>query len=130
VPFDELNGNIQGFSIGLEFAINPLAVNRNRTTFHEIGHIVLGHTLSSQHAEYRQHRGIKEFEAEATSYITMHELGHLDEESAMHSRGYIQGWLEGEKPSDESIRSALKATDAILRAGRLAVGSEVELGDA
>ncbi len=71
VPFESLSGNTQGYSIGLEYAINPLAVNRNRTTFHEIGHIVLGHTLPSQHADYLNHRGVKEFEAEATSYLTM-----------------------------------------------------------
>lgn len=118
VPFESLSGNTQGYSIGLEYATNPLAVNRNRTTFHELGHIVLGHTLPSQHADYLNHRGVKEFEAEATSYLTMHELGQLDEASATHSRGYIQGWLLGEKPSDESIRSVFKATDAILRAGR------------
>lgn len=121
VSFESLSGNTQGYSFGLEYAINPIAVNRNRTTFHEIGHIVLGHTLPSQHADYLSHRGAKEFEAEATSYLTLHELGQADEATTTHSRGYIQGWLEGEKPSDESIRSVFKATDAILRAGRSVV---------
>jgi antirestriction protein ArdC len=129
VPFDELNGNIQGYSIGLDFAINPLAERRNHTLFHELGHIVLGHTMPSQRAEYLSHRGIKEFEAEATSYLVAHELGQLDEASASHSRAYIQHWLDGEKPSDESIRSVFKATDAILRAGRLAARNEAQIGD-
>jgi len=29
VPFDNTNGNLQGWSQGAEFALNPLAVNRN-----------------------------------------------------------------------------------------------------
>jgi hypothetical protein len=44
IPFDSTNGNLQGYSRGLEFAINPLAVNKNKTRFHELAHIVLGHT--------------------------------------------------------------------------------------
>lgn len=40
--FDHLDGNTQGYSIGREFAINPVAVDPTRTTFHELGHIVLG----------------------------------------------------------------------------------------
>jgi hypothetical protein len=31
--------------------------------FHDIGHIVLGHTLASSHVEYATHRGLVEFEA-------------------------------------------------------------------
>ena len=34
-PFDNPNGNLQGWSHGLEFAINPIAVNRTKTTFHK-----------------------------------------------------------------------------------------------
>src|SRR5690349_15385683 len=44
VPFDELNGNVMGYSVGLQYAINPLNPNPRRTRFHEFGHIVLGHT--------------------------------------------------------------------------------------
>lgn len=123
VPFDELNGNIMGYSVGLQYAINPLNPSPRHTRFHEFGHIVLGHTLPSQHADYQQHRGIKEFEAESTAFLCMHELGQLDEDTASHSRGYIQNWLKGERPSDESIRAVFRATDAILRSGRLAVES-------
>lgn len=121
VPFDELNGNIFGFSQGREIAISHLSPNRVKTLMHELGHVVLGHTAPDQHAEYVAHRGIKEFQAEATAYLTMHELGQLDEETASHSQAYIQGWLKNEKPSDWSIRQIFSATDRILKAGRLAV---------
>lgn len=119
VPFEELNGNVQGYSRGREFAINPVAVNPLKTTFHELGHIVLGHTAPAQLEEYRQHRGIREFQAEATAYLSMNELEQLDDESASQSRGYIQEWLHGhDKPSDTAIRQVFVATDMILKAGR------------
>lgn len=124
VPFDSTNGNLQGYSHGLEFAINPIAVNRNKTTYHELGHIILGHTMPSQHAEYVTHRGIKEFEAEATAYLVMNELELMDEETASHSRGYIAHWLQDEQPPEMSIRRVFRAADALLRAGRVATAGD------
>lgn len=44
VPFDSTNGNLQGWSRGTEFAINPIAVKPDKTKFHEWAHILLGHT--------------------------------------------------------------------------------------
>jgi hypothetical protein len=98
VPFGQINGNIQGVSHGTEFSINPVAVNRNKTVFHELGHIILGHTLPHHFEEYRAHRGVYEFQAEATAYLVMNELELMDEETASHSRGYISHWMHGERP--------------------------------
>lgn len=117
-PFSETNGNVQGYSHGVEFAINPIAVNRTKTVFHELGHIVLGHTLPHHLDEYATHRGLMEFQAEATAYLVMNELELMDEDIASHSRGYIQHWLHDEHPSDRAIQHVFRATDAILRAGR------------
>jgi hypothetical protein len=119
--FESTNGNLQGYSHGLEFAINPIAVNRTKTTFHELGHIVLGHTIPARHTEYATHRGIGEFQAEAVAYLAMNELGQLDDETASRSRGYIQHWLRDERPPDRAIQHVFRATDAILKAGRVAV---------
>lgn len=116
--FLSLNGNIQGYSYGREFAINPTAQYPTKTLFHELGHIVLGHTTTDQRADYVQHRGIKEFQAEATAHLTTNELGIATEEEATVSRGYLQGWLQSERPSDLAIRGVFSATDKILRAGR------------
>lgn len=69
-----------------------------------------------------------EFQAEATAYLTMNELEQLDEQTATKSRGYIQGWLEGEQPPDKAIREVFVATDRILKAGRIAV-RDVREGD-
>lgn len=123
VPFDELNGNIHGFSHGREIAVSPLSHHRSKTLMHELGHVILGHTMPKSHAEYATHRGIKEFQAEATAYLTMYELGQLDEETASRSRAYVQHWLANEqRPSDWSIRQVFSATDRILKAGLVAVG--------
>jgi antirestriction protein ArdC len=121
VPFRQLNGNIQGYSHGREFAINPTAKYPTKTLFHELGHIVLGHTTAEQREEYMQHRGIREFQAEATAHLTTNELGIASEEEAMVSRGYLQNWLQDERPSDLAVRAVFSATDKILRAGRVAV---------
>lgn len=128
VPYESLDGNKQGHSIGRTFAINPVAVHPLRTTFHELAHIVLGHTTPGGLAEYQLHRGSFEFEAEATAYLLMHELGLLDEQSASHSRAYIQGWLRGvdgaERVSDGSIKAVFSAVTTILAAGRPAKAEE------
>jgi hypothetical protein len=93
------------------------------------GYIVLGHTLPQVHAEYATHRGLKEFEAEATAYLCMNELGQLGEETANHSRGYIRHWLDDEQPPEQSIRHVFRAAEAILRAGRVAPYSAPHTGD-
>lgn len=121
VAFDNTNGNLQGWSSGTEFAINPIAVNRNKTVYHELGHIVLGHTIPHHFEEYQAHRGIMEFQAEATAYLVMNELELMDDETASHSRGYIRHWLGEEQPPDQAIRQVFTAADRILKAGRLAV---------
>lgn len=123
-PFTSTNGNLQGYSHDLEFAINPVAVNRNKTVYHELGHIVLGHTLPHHFEEYQAHRGVMEFQAEAAAYLVMNELEVMDEETASHSRGYIRHWLGEEQPPDQAIRQVFTAADRILRAGRIAVANE------
>jgi hypothetical protein len=126
VPFDELNGNVQGYSRKLDIALNPVAVHPEKTLMHELGHVVLGHTMPQSLAEYATHRGIFEFQAESTAYLTMHELGQLDAAAASASRGYIQEWLDGERPPERAIQQVFTATDRILKAGRLTVGAVAE----
>lgn len=126
VPFRKNDANIQGYARGREIALNPFAAHPAKTLMHEIGHVVLGHTLPETITEYETHRGIMEFQAEATAHLTMNELGQLTDEMATHSRGYIQDWLEGERPPDKAIREVFSATDAILKAGRLAISSPEE----
>jgi antirestriction protein ArdC len=122
MSYELIDGNTQGYSYKREFAINPVAAEPTHTMFHELGHIVLGHTApdAKSQQEYAQHRGTKEFQAEATAYLTLNELEVLTPDSAAHSRGYIQGWLRNERPPDVTIRQVFAATDTILKAGRAA----------
>jgi antirestriction protein ArdC len=119
-PFELLDGNTQGYSWGRNFAINPVAAHPVRTTFHELGHIMLGHTNPQPAFDPAMHRGHREFQAEATAYLVMNELDELTPDVTSHSRGYIRHWLNAERPSDRAIRQVFAATDAILKAGRLA----------
>lgn len=121
VPYELLDGNVQGYSTGREFAVNPVAADPLHTTMHELGHIVLGHTAPEAAGEYAKHRGSQEFQAEATAHLVLNELGQLTEATASHSRGYIQHWLKDEQPSDSEIRQVFVATDTILKAGRIAL---------
>jgi hypothetical protein len=118
-PYALVDGNTQGYSWDRNYAVNPVAADPTRTTFHELGHIVLGHT-TPQPAEDQAaaHRGEREFQAEATAYLTLNELDRLTPEAASHSRGYIQHWMDAERPTDRAIRQVFAATDTILKAGR------------
>lgn len=121
--FESTNGNLQGYSHGLEFAINPVAANPTKTRFHELAHIVLGHTLPHHFEEYQAHRGVLEFQAEATAYLCMNELEVMDDETASVSRAYIKHWLADEQPPDQAIRQVFVAVDRILRSGRITEGA-------
>ena len=123
IPYKIMEGNTQGYSLGRSYALNPLARNPAKTTLHEFGHIVLGHTAEPRMQDYLAHRGVWEFQAESTAYLTLNELGELPENQAYESRGYIQNWLAGQTPPAEAIREVFKATDTILKAGRLAIGA-------
>lgn len=117
VPFATFDSNTQGYSQGRTFAINPVAKWPKKTLQHELGHIVLGHTDLEFH-DYQMHRGVREFQAEGTAHLVMNELDMVNDFDPAESRGYLQGWLRGETPSDEQIRQVFKATDVILKAGR------------
>ena len=51
IPFDSLSGNLQGYARGLDIAVSPIAINPTKTQMHEIGHILLGHTMPSSLAD-------------------------------------------------------------------------------
>jgi len=118
-PFESSDGNIQGYSHGTELAINPVAHNRNATVFHELGHIVLGHTLPHRFEEYQTHRGVMEFQAAGVALLCMREVDLLDEDTELEIRGYVQHWMHSERPPDKAIQQVFTATDRILRAGRI-----------
>jgi hypothetical protein len=121
VPYAMLSANASGYSYGRNLAISPLDESPLITALHEGAHILHGHTEPERLNEYRMHRGLYEFEAEATAYIVGHELDVITEQQASESRGYCQRWLMRERPPETSIRQVFKVADQILRAGIQAV---------
>jgi len=121
-PFDEINGNIQGFARAREIAVSPVAALPHKTTFHEIAHIVLGHTTTEKLVDSEQTAvHIREIEAESVALICCETLG-LD--SAEFCRGYIQHWLKAEKEiPNQSAGRIFAAATSILKAGTPAAGS-------
>lgn len=116
-PFQSINGNAQGYAKEREIAINPLAILPHKTTFHELAHIVLGHTAENALMSDSEHtpRSIKEVEAESVAYILCELLGL---EGVKESRGYIQHWLNSETIPDKSAQKIFGAADKILKAGQ------------
>jgi antirestriction protein ArdC len=116
LEFDLINGgNIQGYARDRAIAINPVAQLPHKTVFHELAHVVLGHTTqtTSMVDSDSTPRCIREVEAESVALICCEALGLP---GAEYCRGYIQHWLRGEKeiPSAQRIFSA---STAILKAG-------------
>jgi hypothetical protein len=111
------DGNCQGYAEGRSIAINPVAVLPHKTRFHEIAHIVLGHTLEHKMADSElTPRDIREVEAESVAYILCQLLGLKGEEE---SRGYIQSWLKDKDIEDASARKIFSAVDKILKSGQI-----------
>lgn len=122
-PFDEMNGNIQGFADGRAIAINPLAALPHKTTFHEIAHIVLGHTTTERLVDSEQtSRHIREVEAESVALICCETIGI---EGAELCCGYIQHWLKTAKEiPNQSAARIFAAVSSILKAGTPTAGSQ------
>lgn len=118
VPFRHIDGNCQGYATGFEFAVSPIAFMPHRTSFHEIAHIILGHTTpldGMSDGGERTPRDIREVEAECVALICCESLGLADTE---FSRGYIQHWLNQQPIPDRSVHRIFTVADSILRAGR------------
>lgn len=62
-----------------------------KTTIHECAHILLGHTEDL--AEYAEHRGLMETEAESVAYIV---AGMVGFDTSAYSVGYIAGWANAD----------------------------------
>jgi antirestriction protein ArdC len=115
-PFDEINGNVQGFAHQREIAVSPIAELPLKTTLHEIAHVVLGHTTSQRLVDLEHmDRNIREVEAESVALICCESLALPGAEAA---RGYIQHWLQGKKDiPNQSAARIFSAAQTILKAG-------------
>jgi antirestriction protein ArdC len=117
-PFQRIDGNVQGYANQRSYAVSPIAYGPHRTLFHEIAHIILGHTaefMGMTDTDERTPKDIREVEAEAVALICCQSLGLPGEE---FSRGYLQHWLGSQKIEDRSAQRIFHAADQILKAGR------------
>jgi hypothetical protein len=121
--FTATDGNCQGYARNRQVAINPVAQLHHKTLFHEVAHVVLGHTTESTFSEGElTPRNLREVEAEAVALLCCETLNL---EGADFCRGYIQNWLcpavgyDGDAIPEKSAQKIFRAADQILRGGRV-----------
>jgi antirestriction protein ArdC len=116
VSFDTPDGNVLGFARGRTMAVSPINPMPHKTRFHELAHIVLGHTSEGEHADSEDTpRSLRECEAEAVALLC---CAALDLPGIECCRGYIQSWWgQGNPIPERSAQRVLKAADQILKAG-------------
>jgi antirestriction protein ArdC len=114
ISFDHLDGNCQGFARGRQVTVSPVAVMPHKTLFHELAHVVLGHTAQSSLNDGRERtpRSLGEVDAECVALLCCESLGLP---GAEFSRGYIQSW--GSEIPERSAQKIFHAADQILKAG-------------
>lgn len=118
VPFEMVDGNTQGYAEHRNIAVSPVAQHAHKTRFHEIAHVLLGHTDERMIDSERTSRSLREVEAEGVAFLVGEALGLP---GASESRGYMQHWNEqrAHDPIPEaSARKIFKAATQILEAGR------------
>jgi antirestriction protein ArdC len=123
IPFDGLDGNCLGFARDRVIAINPVNPLPHKTRFHELAHVLLGHTTEGSQTDSEQTpRNLRECEAEAVALIC---CAALDLPGVEFSRGYIQIWWgQGHAIPERSAQRILKVADQILKAGTSQPASE------
>ena len=118
IPFTDTDGNCQGYATKRAIAISPIAQLPHKTLFHEMAHVILGHTMKADFSDTeRTPKNLREVEAEAVAFLCCEAL---ELEGAEFCRGYLQDWLK--RGSDAAIpeknaQKILKAADQILKAG-------------
>jgi hypothetical protein len=122
--FEIMDGNVQGYAVKRRIAVNPLAEYPHKTRFHELAHVVLGHTEDADcHDAALIPRSIQEVEAEGVAFLL---CSLLDLPGQDEARGFIQSWLDGGQLPEKSAQRIFSASQKILDAGKPAsqVGSD------
>ena len=116
IPFEHLDGNCLGFARDRSIAINPVNPLPHKTRFHELAHVLLGHTAEGLQADSEiTPRNLRECEAESVALLC---CAALDLPGVAECRGYIQNWWgQGHEIPERSAQRILKAADQILKAG-------------
>jgi hypothetical protein len=118
--FSITDGNTLGYARrGRILSVNPLnSVGGDvaSVTFHEMGHILLGHTDESDFVdEVTTQKNLKEVEAEGVALCCKLALGL---ENVEYSVGYINNWWKQSEIPATSIKKIFRVTNEILKAGQ------------
>ena len=107
---------LPGFARQRSISVSPVAPLPHKTAFHELAHVLLGHTTEGeQHDGDITPRSLREVEAECVAMLC---CAALDLPGVSESRGYVQHWGGAGNPIPErSAQRILKAADQILKAG-------------
>ena len=118
VAFDACDGNVMGFARGRSIAVSPLNPLPFKTTFHEVAHVLLGHTSEGEQNDGElTPRSLRECEAESVALLC---LAALNLPGVELCRGYIQSWHgQGNPIPERSAQRILKVADQILKAGTM-----------
>lgn len=115
-PFQQLLGNRLGYACRRTIGISPLNPFKHKTRFHELAHVVLGHTAGADMLDDDTlPRHLEEAEAEGVAYLL---CTLLDLPGQAENRHYIQGWLQGEALPEKSAKRIFGAADRIMKAGQ------------
>ncbi len=116
IPFDATDGNCLGYARERAIAINPVNSLPHKTRFHELAHVLLGHTAEGVQADSEiTLRSLRECEAEAVALVC---CAALALPGVAECRGYIQSWWgQGHEIPERSAQRILKTADQILKAG-------------
>jgi len=124
--FALMNGNVQGYARQRTIAVSPVAALPHKTTFHEVAHVLLGHTAEGEQADTDiTPRSLREVEAECVAMLC---CAALDLPGIAEARGYVQHWNGAGNPIPErSAQKILKVADQILKAGSAAPATGVNV---
>ena len=116
IPFEHTDGNCLGLARERSIAINPINPLPHKTRFHELAHVLLGHTTEGEQADSEvMPRSLRECEAESVALLC---CAALDLPGVAEARGYIQRWWgQGQEIPERSAQRILKVADQILKAG-------------
>ncbi len=116
IPFESTDGNCLGYARERAIVINPVNPLPHKTRFHELAHVLLGHTAEGVQADTEiTPRSLRECEAESVALLC---CAALDLAGVAECRGYIQSWWgQGHEIPERSAQRILKAADQILKAG-------------
>jgi antirestriction protein ArdC len=120
IPFTHTDGNCLGYARERTIAFNPVNPMPHKTRFHEVAHVLLGHTAEGiLNDDDCTPRNLRECEAESVALLC---TAALDLPGVEFSRGYIQSWWGVGNPIPErSAQRILKVADQVLKAGAAGV---------